>query len=313
LFVEQADKQALAIYETICATSADRPFAFRSPEQMRQELAVWCAGNPGLTQLKQASPHVLTAFLGQSVEWLKAESREHSNFRVTSTLVEAVQHAIQATPKPLSSELVLTLLTELRKNTITRFYFPFDLLLSVLTQDQVNEEIRAELRQLHLQYAPSPTGKIDERTLQTRNRLAELMRVEGELQLDPGRGPWSQIVFTEIAEKDDITRAGWEGLLDHCRTLEQTVPGTKWRKRAQELTLALGESEVGQTLERWLALGPTPGQPAGARSPIGDSSYQKGVVWLAALCRRPEMARTLGISRSLVYARFQCWELYPRK
>src|SRR5438876_1517541 len=95
LFVEQAAKQALAIYETICATSADRPFAFRSAEQMRQELAAWCAGNPGLTQLRQASPEVITAFLGQSVEWLKAESREHSNFRVTSTLVEAVQHAVQ--------------------------------------------------------------------------------------------------------------------------------------------------------------------------------------------------------------------------
>ena len=101
-------------------------------------------------------------------------------------------------------------------------------------------------------------------------------------------------MFTEIAEKDDITRAGWEGLLDHCRTLEQTVPGTKWRKRAHELTLALDENEVGQTLERWLALGPTPGQLAGARSPIEDSSYQKGVVWLAALCGRAEMARALG-------------------
>ena len=292
--MEQAAKQALAIYETICATSADRPLAFQCAEQMWQELADWCAGNTGLTQLRQASPEVHTAFLGQSVEWLNAESRGHSNFRVTSTLVEAVQYAIQAAPKPLSTELVLTLLTELRKNTITRFYFPFDLLLAVLTRDQVTEEIRSELRQLHLQYAPSPTGKIDERTLQTRNRLAELMRIEGEAPIDPGRGPWSQIVFTEIGNKDAITRAGWEGLLDHCRTLEQTVPGTKWRKRAQELTLALAESEVGQTLERWLALGPTPGQPAGARSPIEDSSYQKGVVWCAALCGGPERARAIG-------------------
>jgi hypothetical protein len=189
-------------------------------------------------------------------------------------LVEAVQHAIQALPKPLPTELILELLTDLRKNTITRFYFPFDLFLSAVTRDQVTEEIRSELRQLHLQYAPSPTGKIDERTLQTRNRLAELMRAEGEAPLDPGRGPWSEIVFTEIGRKDDLTRAGWEGLLDHCRSLEQTVPGTKWRKRSQELTLALGEPEVRQTLERWLSLGPTPGQPAGARSPIEDSSYQ---------------------------------------
>jgi Domain of unknown function (DUF4132) len=292
--VEDAAKQALAIYETICATSADRPFAFHSADQMRQEIAAWRAANAGLVRLRQASPEVQTAFLGQSVEWLKSESREHSNFRVTSTLVEAIQHAIQAAPKPLATELVLSLLTELRKNTITRFYFPFDLLLSILTREQVTEEIRSELRQLHLQYAPSPTGKIEERTLQTRNRLAELMRAKGEAQRDPRRGPWSQIVFTEIAGKDDITRAGWEGLLEHCRALEQTVPGTKWRKRSHELASALGESEVWRTLERWLALGPTPGQPAGARSPIEDSSYQKGVVWCAALSRRPEMASTIG-------------------
>lgn len=292
--MEQAAKEALEIYETICATSADRPFAFQSAEQMRRELADWCASNAGLARIRQASAEVLTTFLGQSLEWLRAESREHSNFRVTSTMVEAIQYAMQAAPKPLPSELVLTLLTELRKNTITRFYFPFDLLLSVITREQVTEDIRSELRQLHLQYAPSPTGKIDEPTLKTRNRLAELMRSEGEVPLDPGRGPWSQIVFTELRKKDDLTRAGWEALLDHCRGLEQAAPATKWRKRAQELMLALGESEVSGTLERWLSLGPTPGQPGGARSPIEDSSYQKGVVWCAALSARPEMASRIG-------------------
>jgi hypothetical protein len=230
--MEQAAKQALAIYETICATSADRPFAFRSAEQMRQELAAWGAGNAGLTQIRQASPEVLTSFLGHSLEWLTAESREHSNFRVTSTLVEAIQYAIQATPKPLSAELVLSLLIELRKNTISRYYFPFDLLLSVITRDQVTEEIRTELRQLHLQYAPSPTGKIDERTLQTRNRLAELMRAEGEAPLDPGRGPWSEIVFREIAERDDITRAGWEGLLEHCRARCSSIASRRCKPTA---------------------------------------------------------------------------------
>jgi hypothetical protein len=50
------------------------------------------------------------------------------------------------------------------------------------------------------------------------------MRIEGEKQLDPGRGPWSQIVFEELAGKDEITRAGWEVLLEHCRTMEQSVP-----------------------------------------------------------------------------------------
>lgn len=292
--MDEASKRAWAIYETICATSADRPYAFLSAGEIHRELEEWRAGNAGLRQLKEASGEVQSAFLSHSLEWLRAESREHSNFRVTSTLIEAIQHAIVAAPKPIAPELALGLLTELRKNAITRFYFPFDLFLSVLTREQITEEMRAELRQLHLQYAPSPTGKIETRTLEIRNRLAELMRAEGEAELAPGRGPWSQIVFTEIEEKDSITRSGWEGLLEHCRGLEQAVAGAKWKKRAQELISALGEGEAWESLQRWLELGPTPGQLPGAQSPIEDSSYQKGVVWCLALSRRPEVASTIG-------------------
>jgi hypothetical protein len=289
-----AQKQAEIIYEAICTTSADRPFSFHSAAQMHREIAAWQANNPGLTSLRQAPPGVQTAFLSQSVEWLRAESREHSNFRVVSTLVDAISHALTAAPKPLPPELVLKLLTELRENAVTRYCFPFDQFLSVLNRDQVTDEIRGELRKLHLQYAPSATGKIDDRMLRTRNRLAELMHVEGEKQLDPGRGPWSQIVFDEIAAKDAITMSGWQGLLEHCRTLEPAVPGAKWKKRSSELIRALGEAEVWETLHRWLALGPTPGQPPEATSPIEDSAYQKGVVWCLALTHQPEMAAAIG-------------------
>ena len=289
-----AAKQASTIYGTICATSADRPFAFRDVEQMRRETAAWQANNPGLNNLRQASPEVLTAFLSQSVEWLKAESRDHSNFRVTSTLLDAILYSIKMAPKPLPAEVVLKLLAELRESAVMRFYFPFYQFLSVLTPDQVTEEIRTELRKLHFQYAPSPTGKMDQRTEKMRNRLAELMYVEGQKELEPGRGPWSQILFEEIAAKDEITGSAWQGLLEHCRALEQTVPGANWKKRSHELIEALGGSAVWPTLQRWLALGPTPGQPAEARSPIEDSSFQKGIVWLLALSQRPEMASAIG-------------------
>lgn len=292
--MEDAKKQALTIYEAICATSDDRPFAFQSVEQMNRELAAWKAGNAALKSLREAAPEVQTEFLSQSIEWLRAESREHRNFRVTSTLLDAVLHALGAAPKPLPAELVLRLLTELREDMMTRFYFPFYQFLSVVEREQVSEEIRVELRKLHVQYAPSPTGKIEERMLKIRERLAELMHVEGEKQLEEGRGPWSQIVFDEVAAKDDLTAAGWQGLLEHCHGLEQTVPGAKWKKRAQDLIRALGEAEVWETLQRWLALGPTPEQPSEARSPIEDSPYQKGVVWCLALSHRAEAATAIG-------------------
>ncbi len=103
---------------------------------------------------------------------------------------EAIQMAMEKAPKPLPADVVLKLLSEFRLQfSMARLYFPFGQFLSLLTRDQVTDEIRDELRKLHVQFAPSPTGKIDKHTEETRNLIAELVRVEGEKQLDPGRGP----------------------------------------------------------------------------------------------------------------------------
>ena len=83
---------------------------------------------------------------------------------------------------------------------------------------------------------------------------------------------------------------GWESLLEHCRGLEQTVPGEKWKKKSRELIASLGEGSALAAMLRWLALGPTPGQPPEARSPIEDSPYQKGVIWCLALSHERDPA-----------------------
>jgi hypothetical protein len=287
--MSDAEKQAWAIYEQICATSSDRPSSGDVLSQLLRDIANWQAKNPGLRAIQQAAPEVLLAFLKNSLEWLQTKSQDHRHYRTIQTLADATRFTLNAALQPLPSEIVLHLLTGLQRPT-ARFYFPVQMFFSAITRGQVTEEIRAQLRKLHLQYAPSPTGKIENQTLAIRNRLAELMHVEGEKQLDPGRGPWSQIVFDELATYDPITRAGWEGLLEHCRALEQTVPGAKWNKRARELITALGEQEVTASLLRWLALGPTPGQPAEARSPIEDSAYQKGIVWCLGQGRDPAVS-----------------------
>jgi hypothetical protein len=292
--VADATQQAQLIYDAIRATSADRPFAFQSLEQLQRGVASWQAQNPALTALRQASPDVQTAFLSRSVAWLKHEAADHASFRVISTLADAILHAINTAPKPLSAALILELLTELRREYFARHYFPFDQFLAVLTRDEITGDMRAELRRLLPHYAPSSTGKIEQRTLDTRNRIAALIHVEGERPLDQGRGPWSQMVFDEIAGTDDMTRFGWQALLEHCRTLEQTVPGAAWKACARELVAALGESHAAEAFHRWLALGPTPGQPSEAQCPIEDSAYQKGAVWCLALSHQPAAASIVG-------------------
>jgi len=291
----EAEKQALAIYETLAATSRERPTFFQTVTQMLRATAAWKDENPGLAELGRAEPPVLLAFLSQSFDWLRAEGHMAKNYAACLTLAEGIQIALSRLPTPLPSDLALHLVTEYCREmgSMAHIYFPVREVISRLSRDQVTDEIRSELRKLHLRLAPSPSGKIDKSQQEFRDQIAELIHVEGERQLDSGRGPWSQVVFDEIKGLDEITRAGWEGLLEHCRSLEQTVPGAKWKKRARELITILGEAEVDPAMLGWLRLGPTPGQPSEARSPIEDSAYQKGVVWCVALRNDREAALAL--------------------
>ena len=277
----ESEKRALAIYEMIAATSKQRPTFFRSVEQMHRETAAWKKNNPAIAELGRAEPQVLLAFLGQSFDWLRAEAHLAKDYSTCLTLSEGIQIALSRAPKPLPGEFVLHSLGEYcgAMGSMAHIYFPIRDLIASVSRDQVTDEIRAELLKLHLRLAPSPSGKIEEGTKEFRDQIAELIRVVGEIQLDSGRGPWSQIVFDEIKTKEEITRAGWKGLLEHCRSLEPAVPGAKWKKRSRELITVLGEAEAFPAMLRWLSRGPTPGQPPEARSPIEDSAYQKGVVW----------------------------------
>jgi hypothetical protein len=286
-----AEHRALAIYELIRATSADRPISgFDSVAELLRVMNHWKEQNEALKELHRARPEVHLAFLARSCAWIREEYRVEQNFRVVHTLQDAIQICLQAAPKPLPSEVIEHLLSDSRQDPSARFLFPFDDFLAVLSPEHITEIARADLRKIHLQLAPSATGKIDKRQRNTRDLVAVLMHVAGDEQLSPGRGPWSQIVFDEIARKDDITRSGWLGLMEHCHATEQTSPGPKWTQRSRELIGALGEREAFAAMLRWLALGPTPGQPPEARSPIEDSSYQKGVILCVSLSETAEAA-----------------------
>ncbi|MGB8321820.1 MAG: DUF4132 domain-containing protein [Candidatus Acidiferrum sp.] len=255
----------------------------------------WKSSNPALALLRDSEPEVQLSFVRQSLEWFRARRMELAGLFICQTLTDGILFVLDRTPKLIENETSLHVLTEFRKCTdLGRTYFPIFHFLRVLTREQITDEMRAELRKLHVQFAPSPNGKIDQRSLEIRRRIAELMWTEHDQQLDPGRGPWSQIVFEELEERDAITRAGWIGLLEHFQSLQQTVPGAKWKKRTRELMSALGEDEVSASITRWLGLGPTPGEPLEARSPIEDSDFQKGTVWCLALGARQNSAVAIG-------------------
>lgn len=291
--MSEADEQAYSIYELICNTCVDRPFAFRSIEQARNETVNWQAANPGLQAMQSAPAEVLLAFLRNYKEWRSATDRR-DDFKLGASMGDAVQIALARAPKPLPADLVLELLRGYGRGLSWMMLgFPLRRFLELLTRNEVTDEIRAELRQILPHYAPSARGKIEPHIEEMRKLIVELMWVEGEKQLDAGCGPWSQIVFDEVKGYEELARAGWEALLEHCRALEQTVPGAKWNKRAKDLMLALGEDNVVATMQRWLELGPTPGQPREATSPIEDSAYQKGVIWCLGMSTSREVAQSI--------------------
>ena len=233
----EAEKSAFTIYETLVATSKTRPMRFETTDQMQRETAAWKAANPGFIALDRAESPVLLAYLAQCFDWLKAEAHLAKNYTACNTVAEGIQVALTRAPKPLPTELVAQLFSQYygSMGEMAHMFFPLRLLILSVSKDQVTDEIRSQLRKLHLRLAPSPTGKIEPGTEKFRNELAELIRVEGEIQLEPGRGNMAaKIVFDGIKTKEEITRDGLEGLLDHCRALEQAqVPGAMWKKIAR--------------------------------------------------------------------------------
>jgi hypothetical protein len=282
--VPDAATQARAIYDLICASCAHP----RAPEGLfgglAQAFLEVATGNPGLTVLGDSGAEVHRAFLENWFEWLKANNLPRGNFRVAGVLSQGAALSLRALRGNIPPDLMLGLVQRYRKDfSVARFLFPIEPLLTHLTKAQITAELRSELKKIYFQYAPSPTGKIQPAEKLIRDRIEDLTRGDDDKNPDPGRGPWSQIVFEEIAGDDPITRAGWESLLEHCLALESSTPSAKWRKRSIELVSALGAPEAAGRMVRWLELGPTPGQPPEARSPVEDSGYQKGIVWCLAV------------------------------
>src|SRR6516162_8190636 len=97
----EAEKQAFAIYEEICATGKDRPYSAGSRAEMMRKLTEWRAGNSALTALSRASAEVRLAFLNGSFEWLRAEAKEFSRFQACHAVTDAIQLVLTTLPKPL--------------------------------------------------------------------------------------------------------------------------------------------------------------------------------------------------------------------
>ena len=111
-----------------------------------------------------------------------------------------------------------------------------------------------------------------------------------DLYLQPGKenqllagGPWSSFVFAEIEKHSEPDRSSWAEMFVHCLGAQSSTPSKAWRKRSEELIVAVGATKVRDSAIRWLngEIAPLTVKPA-AQISDKDADYLKGFVWLLA-------------------------------
>ena len=117
------DTQALAIFDLMCSTGGDRPFAGNSVQELTRTVNAWQSANPALTILRESEPAVHLAFLERSYDRLKANGDIRGDFRLCATLNDAIGISLRAYPEPLPSDLLLDLITQYgRDHSMAKFY-----------------------------------------------------------------------------------------------------------------------------------------------------------------------------------------------
>src|SRR5215467_2940979 len=107
----EAEKQAFAIYEEMCAGSRDRPSSGNSIEELTRKLIAWTENSPAVTELRRAPAEVRLAFLQQSFGFLRAEAKDQGNFNLLATISDGIQIALRMATEPLPTPIVHQLLS----------------------------------------------------------------------------------------------------------------------------------------------------------------------------------------------------------
>jgi hypothetical protein len=153
------ETQARSIYDLMLSAVGDEALAATSAERKARFVARQETLSAALTILRESDAAVHLAFLRHSFGWLKSTGANH---RLHLTLSEAAGIAVRGCAQPIPADVLLAVVTEYRQDfSLARYSFPLQPLLAHLTREQVSDELRTELRRIYLQFAPSPTGKLE--------------------------------------------------------------------------------------------------------------------------------------------------------
>ncbi|HEY1757540.1 MAG TPA: DUF4132 domain-containing protein [Bryobacteraceae bacterium] len=254
---ELAPEASVWMREIVAAVGSN-PFIHRERDVLRLVEAP-------LNRLRSESPEVRLAFVFEALHEIVRNSSFH--FKV---MLKAVAASLLRNGVALSAVEAVRLVEVVSQRQSP---FPFKAVLSAIDHAPRTPALLTALHRLRgcvTNYNGSTEMK------EIHERIDVLIGGPKEQALAPS-GAWSQTVFREISASGKEFE--WQALLLHARSLTQSTASKKWQTEAVSLTARIGQAEVLEAAQRWLALGPTPGETA-IQAPEGEAAYQKGFVWV---------------------------------
>ena len=219
-------------------------------------------------RLKTASPDVAADFVITGLRIVREEHRTAFAYVMNKAVGNVLRRKLPFTEDQVTQ--MIELVSQPHRE------FPFKGILSAAESIGVTPRIADALRRLR----PCITeylGGSECRNLHARIDL--LLNGPAPATSLAAHGAWSRIVFQEIAGSPN--QAAWERIFVHAAELKSAEASKKWRAASRELVNALGRDVFFHAATRWLALGPSPGQP-GVQISSGEADFQKGFLWFLA-------------------------------
>jgi hypothetical protein len=137
-------------------------------------------------------------------------------------------------------------------------------------------------------------------------QIVELVGEPISVQPDAGES-WADAALADLATFSSEAQGAWKRVFAHAQTAESAKPNAAWRKEANACVTAVGETAFREAICRWFQAVTLPPIKTN-RSEYGGEVYEshasggsdrnisllKGLAWMCADRKEPEVARALG-------------------
>lgn len=165
------------------------------------------------------------------------------------------------------------------------YYFPFTPVLRYAESIPMTPELAQALERM-VKARVVVNGQFQAH-IEVKRRIHDLLHPKDPKAPFQPAGAWSRSIAGELT-------GTWRGVLEAGAEIAGREPSKKWRDAAAARVAEIGRDPFREVALRWLALGPSPGDPNGQTS-TGESDYQRGFLW--SLTQFPDAEMCAAVAR----------------